>query len=52
MTDLPDEQVDQVLAAHWDELVAPNTPTARLLDLLDLPPGGAVGEPLDNCAKT
>ena len=52
MTELPDEQVDQVLAAHWDELVAPDTPTARLLDLLDLPRGDAVGEPLDDCPKT
>lgn len=41
-----------MLAAHWDELVAPDTPTARLLDLLDLPPGDAIGEPLDDCPKT
>jgi hypothetical protein len=49
LADQPDARVDRVLAEHWDELVDPGTPTARLLELLDLPPADAPPQPVDDC---
>lgn len=49
MADLPDAQVDQVLADHWDELVDPATKTSQLLQLLGLPAVDAPGDPIDDC---
>ncbi len=49
MSELPPARVDAVLSAHWDELIDPATPTAQLLELLDLPGPTTMGVPLDTC---
>lgn len=49
ITTVPTEQVDVILAAHWNEFVDPSTPTTRLLELVGLDPGDAPANPRDTC---
>jgi hypothetical protein len=49
LSELSPARVDAVLAAHWDELIEPATPSARLFELLDLPGPTTIGVPLDTC---
>lgn len=59
LLDRPAEEVGAVVATHWDELIDPATPAARVLELVrgvpgerptTLPGGGRVGPPVDRCA--
>jgi hypothetical protein len=49
MSELPPARVDAVLSAHWDELIEPATPAARLFELLDLQAPTTIDAPLDTC---